>query len=268
MRNSKRSFVFLAAVSGLAAWSAAGQAPSLRERARAVLTQVARGRSATAMAARGVRETFDEVGVVNSAGEVVVAITADEVGDGIVAWADHTGAAAPKGALLVSDQGAGRVAVFNTAGSPKYILDGNSGLLSATGDMAEMFPSSGETAPPGAVMAIDPERTGALRIAREPYDRRVAGVVSGAKDYRPGITLNAAGTEPNRVTVTLTGTVYCLASSVNGPIRAGDLLTTSAVPGHAMRAGDTAAGRGSILGKALEDLRGERGLVLTLAGLQ
>ena len=96
MRNSKRSFVFLAAVSGLAAWSAAGQAPSLRERARAVLTQVARGRSATAMAARGVRETFDEVGVVNSAGEVVVAITADEVGDGIVAWADHTGAAAPK----------------------------------------------------------------------------------------------------------------------------------------------------------------------------
>jgi hypothetical protein len=35
-----------------------------------------------------------------------------------------------------------------------------------------------------------------------------------------------------------------------------------------MRAGDSAAGRGAILGKALEDLRGERGLVLTLASLQ
>ena len=268
MRSSRRTVVFLAVVSALAAWSSSAQPPSLGERARAVLAQVAHGRASTAMAARGVRETFEEVGVVNSAGEVVVAITADEVGDGIVAWADHAGAAAPKGALLVSDQGAGRVAVFNTAGTPKYILDGNSGLLSAAGDMAETFPSSGETAPPGAVMAIDPERPGALLIAREPYDRRVAGVVSGAKDYRPGITLNAAAAEPNRVTVTLTGTVYCLGASVNGPIRAGDLLTTSAVPGHAMRAGDAAAGRGAILGKALEDLRGERGLVLTLASLQ
>jgi hypothetical protein len=160
------------------------------------------------------------------------------------------------------------VAVFNTAGIPKYILDGNSGLLSAAGDMAETFPSSGETAPPGSVMVIDPERPGTLRVAAEPYSRRVAGVISGAKDYRPGITLNAAGSEPHRVTVTLTGTVYCRASSANGPIRAGDLLTTSSVPGHAMRAGDAAAGRGAILGKALEDLRGERGLILTLASLQ
>jgi hypothetical protein len=33
------------------------------------------------------------------------------------------------------------------------------------------------------------------------------------------------------VPVTLSGTAYCLASSVNGAIKAGDLLTTSAVPG-------------------------------------
>ena len=117
-------------------------------------------------------------------------------------------------------------------------------------------------------MAIDPERPGALRLARTAYDRRVAGVASGANDYRPGITLNAASAEPNRVTVTLTGTVYCLASSVNGTVRAGDLLTSSSVPGYAMRAGDSDAARGAILGKALEDLRGERGLVLILASLQ
>jgi len=267
MRNAKRVAVFLVGMSALAVWSGSGQAPSLGERARALLAQVAHGRSPTAMAARGIQETFDEVAVVNPAGAVVVAIASDEVGDGAVAWANRTGAA-PKGVLLVSEQDAGQVAVFNTAGVPRFILDGNSGLLSAPGDMAEVFPSSAEAVVPGSVMSIDPQRPGALRVANRAYDRRVAGVVSGANDYRPGITLNAGSTDPSRVTVTLTGTVYCLATSANGPVRAGDLLTSSAAPGYAMRAGDTASARGAILGKALEDLRGERGLVLTLASLQ
>jgi hypothetical protein len=68
--------------------------------------------------------------------------------------------------------------------------------------------------------------------------------------------------------VTLTGTVYCRASNVNGPIRAGDLLTTSSVSGHAMRVTDVAAAHGAILGKALQDLEGERGLVMIRASLQ
>jgi hypothetical protein len=268
MRNGTRVTVFLVVVSALAGWSGSAQAPSLRERAGAALKQVAHGRSATAMASRGAQETFDEVGVTNPAGEVVVAIAADEVGDGVVAWANHAGAAAPKGVLLVSAQDAGQVAVFNTAGTPRFILDGNSGLLSAPGDMAEMFRSSAEAVVPGSVMSIDPDQPGALRVATRPYDRRVAGVVSGARDYRPGITLNAANAEPNRVTVTLSGTVYCLASSANGRVRAGDLLTSSAVPGHAMRAGNGEAARGAVIGKALEDLRGDNGLILILASLQ
>src|SRR5207244_10932093 len=36
-------------------------------------------------------------------------------------------------------------------------------------------------------------------------------------------------------------TVYCLASDVNGKIHAGDLLTTSSIPGHAMRVSDVGA---------------------------
>jgi hypothetical protein len=268
MRPSNRVVVFLAVVSALATWSGSAQAPSLRERARNVLAQAAHGRSATAMAAHGAQATFDEVGIVNPAGQVVVAATSDEVGDGVIAWANRNGEAGPKGALLVSAQDAGQVAVFNTAGNPRFILDGNSGLLSAPGDMAEMFPSSGEAVEPGSVMTIDPGRSGALRVARTPYDRRVAGVVSGARDYRPGITLNAASDDASRVTVTLSGTVYCLVSNANGAVRAGDLLTSSAVPGYAMRAGDTDAARGAILGKALADLDGERGLVLILASLQ
>ena len=80
--------------------------------------------------------------------------------------------------------------------------------------------------------------------------------------------MRADRSEETAVPVTLTGTVYALASNVNGPIRAGDLLTTSAVPGHAMRATDADAARGAIVGKALDDLREDRGLVMILASLQ
>jgi hypothetical protein len=95
-----------------------------------------------------------------------------------------------------------------------------------------------------------------------------AGVVSGARDHRPGVTLNAGQARRGGVTLTLSGTVYCLATNANGPIRAGDLLTSSAVPGHAMRAVDGDASRGAVVGKALEDLPGDRGHVLILASLQ
>jgi len=118
------------------------------------------------------------------------------------------------------------------------------------------------------VVAIDPAAAGKMVAASRPYDRRVAGVVSGANDYRPGITLRADDSVKNAVPVTLTGTVYCLASDVNGPIHAGDLLTTSSIPGHAMRVTDVGAAHGAIVGKALEDLKGDRGLVMILASLQ
>jgi hypothetical protein len=107
------------------------------------------------------------------------------------------------------------VAVFNTAGTPRFILDGNSGLQSASGDVAERFPSAAQLAP-GSVVSIDPAAGGMIAASRA-YDRRVAGVVSGANDYNPGITLRAGDELKQAVPVTLTGTVYCLASNVNGP---------------------------------------------------
>jgi len=59
----------------------------------------------------------------------------------------------------------------------------------------------------------------------------------------------------------------CDASS--GAIEPGDLLTTSARPGHAMRVDDHARAVGAILGKAMSPLDdGERGLVLVLVSLQ
>jgi hypothetical protein len=48
----------------------------------------------------------------------------------------------------------------------------------------------------------------------------------------------------------------------------GDLLTTSATPGHAMKVADPARALGTVLGKALGSLRQGRALVPILVTLQ
>ena len=244
------------------AWAAGGRT-SIQDTARYMVDSIRTNRELRA--ASGQQTTFSEIGVTNAAGNLVVAAAPDSVGDGGVLWQNAAGL--PKGLMLVSAQGAGQGAVFNTAGTPRFILDGNSGLQSASGDVAERFPSAAQLAP-GSVVSIDPTAGGKVIAATSAYDRRVAGVVSGANDYNPGITLRAGDELKQAVPVTLTGTVYCLASNVNGPIRAGDLLTTSNVPGHAMRATDNDRAHGAIVGKALADLDGDRGLVMILASLQ
>jgi hypothetical protein len=209
--------------------------------------------------------------VVNSTGALVGFMAPDQVGDGLLALGNRIGTADPAGIrviLRVSETDTGQIIVLDPTGTARFLLDGTGGLYSANGDMAEVFPASTGEVLPGSVMVIDPSRPGSLQPSSRPYDRRVAGIASGANDYHPGITLKAPGAGIGQVPVTLSGTVYCLASNVNGPIRAGDVLTTSAVPGHAMRATDPEASRGAILGKAMEDLDGESGLVMVLASLQ
>ncbi|MBC13101.1 MAG: hypothetical protein CMM85_09045 [Rhodothermaceae bacterium] len=122
---------------------------------------------------------------------------------------------------------------------------------------------------PGMVVAIDPDVPGALRVADRAYDRTVAGIVSGAGGIRPGLTLRQDGTiADGDHPVALTGRVYAYADASNGPIRPGDLLTTSATPGHAQRVTDSAQSQGAVLGKAMTSLDEGTGLVLVLVTLQ
>jgi hypothetical protein len=62
--------------------------------------------------------------------------------------------------------------------------------------------------------------------------------------------------------------VYCRAVANNGSIHPGDLLTTSDVPGYAMKATERDRSSGSILGKAMSTLASGEGLVLVLVSLQ
>lgn len=92
-------------------------------------------------------------------------------------------------------------------------------------DCAEQFEfSDAGQIEPGDVVVINP--TGGLERSSTAYDRRVAGVVSGAGTYRPGIVLDRqAGSE--RRPVALVGKVYCKADAQFGSIGIGDLLTSS-----------------------------------------
>ena len=62
--------------------------------------------------------------------------------------------------------------------------------------------------------------------------------------------------------------VFPQASAEAGAIRPGDLLTTSATPGHAMRASDRERRSGAVIGKAMGALEQGTGLVLVLVNLQ
>jgi hypothetical protein len=119
---------------------------------------------------------------------------------------------------------------------------------------------------PGSVMVLGEE--GALALCGAAYDKRVAGVISGAGNYRPGITLDKQPGGMNRVPIGLLGKVYCKVDAEYGAVEVGDLLTTSPTAGHAMKADDPMKAIGAVLGKALRPLRAGQGLVPILITLQ
>jgi hypothetical protein len=191
---------------------------------------------------------------------------------GVVAGEDHSARI-----ILGNDQeldvvgrgGAGSVLFFVDGRTATHVLD----ILGGS-DFAEPFniaeAADGSRADEGMVVTIDPERPGELRVADEPYDSRVAGVISGANGVAPGLVMRAAGKEgtDGSQPVALSGRVWCWVDASYGSVRPGDLLTTSSTPGMAMRASDPERRSGATIGKAMTSLEKGRGLVLVLVSLQ
>src|SRR5215470_7739673 len=145
-------------------------------------------------------------------------------------------------------------------------------VLQITGgaDLSEKFDvlpgnnsESAEEIQPGMVVAIDPINPGKLRLSRRAYDRRVAGVISGAGGVQPGMKMGQEGTlADGKHPVALGGRVYVRVDATRGAVKPGDLLTTSATPGYAMKAANASKAQGAIIGKAMTGLKGGKGLVL------
>jgi hypothetical protein len=140
-------------------------------------------------------------------------------------------------------------------------------IQNAKADFAEEFPISGsEGVEPGTVMVID--AGGELRESGRPYDKRVAGVISGAGDFNPAIINDKQPAQDRRLPVALVGKVYCKVDAQYAPVEVGDLLTTSSTPGHAMKADEPLKAFGAVIGKALSPLKSGRGLISILIALQ
>jgi len=123
-----------------------------------------------------------------------------------------------------------------------------------------------EQAQPGTVMVLGED--GKLRQSQVAYDKRVAGVISGAGDYKPGIVLDKQHSQLGRKPIALIGKVFCKVDAQYGAIEVGDLLTTAPTPGHAMRAVDPFKAFGTVIGKALRPLAEGQGLIPMLIALQ
>jgi hypothetical protein len=176
------------------------------------------------------------------------------------------------------------VYAFSYLGNAIYAQSGTDGLaavhvegdLEITGDVmllgngqdcAEQFDTAvGAEIEPGTVVSCDGEDD--LRESREEYDKKVAGVVSGAGSCRPVILLGKRPSSKVPIHVGLVGKIYCKVDAQYGPIRVGDLLTTSATPGHAMKAADAVRAFGAVIGKALRNHDAGLGLIPILIALQ
>jgi hypothetical protein len=162
------------------------------------------------------------------------------------------------------------VGFWNTSAGAWMHIACSSITINGGADLAEPFDIStaNEEMPAGSVVVIDADHPGQLKLSRQPYDTCVAGVLSGANGINPGIQMQQQGLQQGGKNVALTGRVYVQADASNGAIHAGDLLTTSSTPGHAMKVTDHARAQGAILGKAMSSLAEGKGMVLVLVSLQ
>jgi hypothetical protein len=192
-------------------------------------------------------------------------------------WGDNSGGGA--GVTGTSDKPNG-VGIYGRGGSLAGHFQGNveiDGDLTVSGDVQLLVPKGdcaedfemlgGQDLGPGSVVVID--SAGALKQSDKAYDKRVAGVISGARDLRPGIVLGRQQAhEDNRMPVALVGRVYCKVDARYASVEVGDLLTTSPTPGHAMKAHDHVQAFGAVIGKALDSIESGQGLIPILVALQ
>jgi hypothetical protein len=130
----------------------------------------------------------------------------------------------------------------------------------ADGDLAENRPSRGGE--PGDVVVIGPG--GVLAKCTRACDSAVAGIIS----TNPTLKVGGMADGDTTAALALVGVVPCKVDASERPIKAGDLLVSSKTPGHAMKAPTSRIPAGTVVGKALEDLKSGKGVIQVLVTLR
>lgn len=120
----------------------------------------------------------------------------------------------------------------------------------------------------GDVLVIDPIAVRTVKLSEVGYSTLVAGVYATRPGFVGRKTGNKGWNPLDNVPMAIVGVVPCKVSNENGRIERGDLLVTASTPGYAMKAIDSARLTGAVLGKALEPLDQESGVIEVLLALQ
>ena len=176
--------------------------------------------------------------------------------------------------MMIDNSGVVRVADANgnwltPQGDDRLIVNGTirgANVVATYQDIAEWVPVT-EQVSSGTVVIVD-ETPNTVKASMQPYDTRVAGVVSS----QPGVILGVEGA--SKAKVATTGRVKVRVDASRHPIRVGDLLVTGERPGVAMVSEPIDVGGvkihrpGTLIGKALESLERGEGEILVLLSLQ
>ena len=129
------------------------------------------------------------------------------------------------------------------------------------GDLAENYRA--ENVEAGDVVVIG--KGGVLVRCAKEMDTTVAGIVSTSPSMKlSGRIEDGDGAAP----LALVGRVACKVDATRYPVKPGDLLVTSATPGHAMKCRSRRPAAGTVVGKALEGLDTGRGVIQVLVTLR
>lgn len=154
-----------------------------------------------------------------------------------------------------SNQTAKIFVIQNSAGARLLTVDGQGNLNAAgtiTGgvgapDYAENIGVSDLSIEAADVVTMDPDRTEWAVKATTPYDAEALGVIS----TNPGFLTNSSSVDKpsadEQRPLALSGRVPVKVSTINGPIHEGDYLTSSIIPGYAMKA----TAEGQTVGRAM-----------------
>lgn len=180
-------------------------------------------------------------------------------------WAINSGS----GVGLRAESGGNIIEGWDTSPVNRRFIVDNNGNVSADGtytspaaDFAEMLPAR-KGLEPADVLVIGSD--GELIKSTMPYQQSVAGVYSTKPAFIGGMKSDLDH-EAN-IPLAVVGIIPVKVSAENGDISPGDMLTTSMIAGHAMRA-NLDAPNGSIIGKALESLDEATGQIKMLVVLQ